>query len=428
MRTTFVTTTVTAALILLTALSHPAKARSKGRKRGFGAIVVVSEGRSWKMAASVLEQVQKRPEPMTTRGILVEQANPEEDPAFLRLLLRNIRRARKDIFRLRLKPAIRRLRRIIAKISSLLQRNGTAPGLLRRYMQANNYLGAAYQLDGNPTAAAACFRIVLSINPRRRLKAKYYTAEVIATFNKLKRTFRKNGTLRVKTDKPIFVFVDGHLKGVAPVVITGLYPGDHVVELRRLGYLRITRLVTVDPQTGGSLQARVVKDLKHKNLRKLMAAVERGLRKKERPVEVVAKLATALRVRQLMLVRASLDDGEASLFDADSRRFLKRVRRICALPGTPPATNIATALTRATPVLDLQGGAAASGGTCEDSDDCTEGTCVSGRCVSETPIYKKWWFWTIIGVAVGAVAAGGAILGTIKPRPTIQITIGASGR
>lgn len=402
----------------------PARAQKKVRKRGYGAIVIVSSGKAWKMAAGVLEAVEKDPHGMTTRGILVERDAPQEDVAFLRGLLGQIRKARRAIFRLRLKTAIRRLNRVIARIKPLLIKQGTVPGLLRRYMQAYNYLGAAHQLDANTIAAEAAFRIVLSIDPDRRLKAKYFTAEVISSFEKLKRTLRKGGTLRVNTDKPTLVIVDGRVRGVAPAVIQGLHTGDHIVELRRLGYLRITRFVTVDAQTGGTLKARVVKDLNKAALRKQMAAVEKALRRSKRPVQAVAKLATMLGVRQLMLCRASLDDGEASLFDADTKKFLKRVRRISALPGNPPTAAIASALKRSSPVLDLQGGPAASGGTCEDSDDCPDGYCLSGRCVSATPVYKKWWFWTLIGVAVGAVAGGAAFLTTMPQRPTIQITVG----
>lgn len=409
---------------LLLVGSAPLQAQNKVRKRGYGAVVVVSSGKSWKMAAGLLEAVEQKPHGLTTRGILVERGNPKEEPGFLRIQLGQIRKARRAIFKLRLKSAIRRLERVINRIKPLIAKKGAAPGLLRRYMQAYNYLGAAHQLDANTIAAEAAFRVVLSIDPDRKLKSKYFTAEVIASFEKLKRTLKKGGILRVTTDKPALVFVDGNVKGVAPVVIRGLHPGEHIVELRRLGYLHITRFVTVDPQTGGSFKARVVKDLSKTALRKQMAAVERALRRSKRPTGPVAKLAAMLGVNQIMLCRASLDDGEASLFDADTKKFIKRVRRISALPGTPPSASIVTALGQRSPVMDLQGGTASSGGSCEDNEDCPDGYCLSGRCISETPIYKKWWFWTLIGVAVGAIATGGALLGTMPQRPTIQITLG----
>jgi len=409
---------------LLLVGSATAQAQTEVKKRGYGSLVVISSGKSWKMAASVLEAVEEKRHGMTTRGILVERGNPREEPEFLRIQLNQIRKARRAIFKLQLKPAIRRLERVVSRLKPMILKSGAAPGLLRRYMQAYNYLGAAYQLDANTVASEAAFRIVLSIEPDRKLRAKYFTAEVIASFEKIKRNLLKGGTLRVNTDKPALVFVDGVLKGVAPAVIQGLYPGEHIVELRRLGYLHITRFVNVDSQTGGTLTARVVKDLNQDALRRQMVAVATALRRSKRPVAAVAKLAALLGVNQLMLCRASLDDGEASLFDADTKKFIKRVRRISALPGTPPATIIASALKLRSPVLDLQGGTAASGGSCDDNDDCPDGYCLSGRCVSEAPIYKKWWFWTLIGVAVGAIATGGALLGTMPQRPTIQITFG----
>jgi len=326
---------VAVALVLFVG-STSAQARKKVRKRGFGSIVVVSSANSWKMAATVLQAVEKNPHGMTSRSILVERNNPREDIAFLRTLLMQIRKARRAIFRLRLKPAIRRLERVIAKIKPLLIRQGTSPGLLRRYMQAYNYLGAAYQLDANNVAAKAAFRIVLSIDPDRKLKSKYFTAEVVANFEKLKTSLHKGGTLRVNTDHPSLVIVDGRMRGVAPVVIQGLHPGEHIVELRRLGYLRITRLVTVDAQTGGTLRARVVKDLNKSALRLQLATVEKALRQSKMPVAAVAKLAAMLKVNQLILCRASLDDGEASLFNADTKSPALHRRRT-----SPPPCNVA---------------------------------------------------------------------------------------
>jgi hypothetical protein len=54
-------------------------------------------------------------------------------------------------------------------------------------------------------------------------------------------------------------------------------------------------------------------------------------------------------------------------------------------------------------------------GGCRTDADCSGGrTCSGGRCVAgtvSTPIYKKWWFWTIIGAAVAGGTVG-VILGT----------------
>ena len=410
---------------LLSALTLlPTVAQAQPRKRTYGAVVIVSTGKAWKMAAKVMKEVEQDPHGMTARWIVVDRGKPDEPHQMLRDMLKRIRKARRLIFKLKLRRAKRRLKRVIADLKPLIVKRGSTPGLMRRYLQAYSYLGATYQLDADTGRAKEAFAVALSVAPNRKLSAKYFSAEAIAGFNQIKRSLKPSATLRVNTDGPTLIFVDGHYKGVAPAVITGLLPGQHVVELRRLGYLRITRFVEVSSKFGATMKARVVKDLSESELRKQMKTVEQALRRRKRPTKELAALAKLMKINQLLVCRASIDDGEASLFDADSNKFVKRVRRIAALPGSPPAKAIARALKNTSPTIDLQGGPAATGGACEDSEDCSEGYCSAGRCVSETPIYKKWWFWTLIGVAAAAVAAGGAVLGTMPQRPVLRITIG----
>ena len=52
-----------------------------------------------------------------------------------------------------------------------------------------------------------------------------------------------NVIIAAKTDKPAFVRVDGRILDVAPALVEKLPPGEHVVEIRRLGYAPITRVV-----------------------------------------------------------------------------------------------------------------------------------------------------------------------------------------
>ncbi len=395
------------------------------RRKTVGAVVVVSAGKEWKMAARVAEQVRQVPKMPPTRFVLVERGVPTEPVGELRQLLRRIRRARRLTHKLRLRRAIQLLEAVIRDARELIRTRGATPGLMRRLRQAHGYLGSAQQLNADAAAARAAFAVMLNIDPSYTLSPKYFPTEVIKAFDQLRAGIRRNATLRVNTDRPAFVFVDGHLKGTAPTVVQGLTPGLHVVELRRLGAVRITRVLEVDARLGATLKARIVDDPEQKNLRQLLSRVERELRNRRKAGPAVAALAKRLRVDQVLACRASLDEGEASLYDAQARKFRKRVRRLSAIPGTPPVKSIAEALERPTPTLDLQTGSGAQGGACESNADCPDGSCVAGRCVSETPVYKKWWFWTIIGLGVAAVAGGTAALLTAPQRPTIRITLGA---
>jgi hypothetical protein len=58
---------------------------------------------------------------------------------------------------------------------------------------------------------------------------------------------------------------------------------------------------------------------------------------------------------------------------------------------------------------------------CRSAADCSAGAgCQEGRCVEAggaRPIYKKWWFWTIIGGVVVAGATTGIVLGARGKSP-----------
>ncbi|MDY0001693.1 MAG: hypothetical protein RBU30_10390 [Polyangia bacterium] len=407
-------------------MTSPGPSRAKGAEgKGLGALVVVSEGREWPWAAKILEEVHKLRKVPDADFRFVESGIPEDPPEEeLEGYLKRIRAGRKLIFKMNLAPAIERLDSVIQDLQAALRKHGASPGILRRLMQAYSYLGAAHQLNADSGSAQRAFAAMIAIEPRRGLSTKYFSEEVIAAFQRIKKSLPKTGVLRVNTDRPAFVFLNGRLAGVAPVVLKGIAPGEHIVELRRLGAVRVSRIVTVDEQSGATLKARIVDSPDQVELRKTIKAVNRELRRRNEPGPAMAALAKTLGVRHVVAVRANLDDGETSWYDARERKFTKRVRRISAVPGSPAAKVIAEAMKNPSPALDLQAGSGGAGGACEDSGDCPGGACVSGRCVSDTPIYKKWWFWTLIGVGVAAVAGGTAGLVLMPERPTIRISLG----
>lgn len=419
---TFLGLGIAAALLSISPRPLGAQARES---KGLGALVVVSEGREWPWAAKILEEVHRLRKVPDADYRFVESGIPEEPPEEeLKGYLKRIRAGRKLIFKMQLPPAIERLESVIQELQSAVRKYGGTPGILRRLMQAYSYLGAAHQLNADSGSAQRAFATMIAIEPRRGLSTKYFPEEVIAAFNRIKKNLPTTGVLRVNADRPALVFIDGRLAGVAPLELKGIVPGEHVVELRRLGAVRVTRIVTVDEQSGATLKIRIVDAPEQAGLRKALKAANRELRRQQAPGPAMAALAKTLGVRHLVAVRANLDDGEASWLDAQERKFVKRVRRISAVPGTPAAKVIAEAMKNPSPAMDLQAGSGAGGGACEESGDCPGGSCVSGRCVSDVPIYKKWWFWTLIGLGVAAVAGGTAGLVLMPDRPTIRISLG----
>lgn len=401
-------------------------APSSGDKtRGFGSLVVVAGDKEWAMAARILVEVNRVGGVPKARAVFVEAGFPQEPPPEeLMGYLKRIRAGRKHIFQLNLPPAIKRLESVIAELHAAIRKHGGTPGLLRRLMQGYSYLGAAHQLNADTTASERAFATMLSIEPGRGLSPKFFSPEVIEAFNRIREGLTTSGALRIQTDHPALVLVNGRLMGIAPTVVKGLHVGDHVVEIRRLGMARVTRIVTVEGQAPTTITVRLSPNAEQAHLRKALENADRELRRSAEPGPAMAALAKALDVRHVVACRASLDDGEASWFDATGGKYVKRVRRLSAVPGSPAVAVIAKAMTVPSPAIDLQAGSASAGGACETSKDCPSGTCVSGRCVSDVPIYKKWWFWTLIGLGVAAVAGGTTGLVLAPERPVLRISLG----
>ncbi|MFH2005938.1 MAG: hypothetical protein ABI333_05050, partial [bacterium] len=87
----------------------PTEGQAQPKKHTYGAVVIVSTGRAWNMAAQVLQEVEQDPRGMTTKWTVVDRGKPDEPHAMMLDMLRRIRSARRLIFKLKLGPAKSRL-------------------------------------------------------------------------------------------------------------------------------------------------------------------------------------------------------------------------------------------------------------------------------------------------------------------------------
>jgi hypothetical protein len=59
---------------------------------------------------------------------------------------------------------------------------------------------------------------------------------------------------------------------------------------------------------------------------------------------------------------------------------------------------------------------------CRDHAQCFSGQrCVRGYCRKVTSLTQKWWFWTLIGVAIAGAATAIVVPLTLPPRPVIEV-------
>ncbi|MBU1241322.1 hypothetical protein KJ865_16535, partial [Myxococcota bacterium] len=122
----------------------------------------------------------------------------------------------------------------------------------------------------------------------------------------------------------------------------------------------------------------------------------------------------------VIFIRASANDTETSWYEDTNESWQKRVRRENAVPGSME-TILWKKLMVPKPIFDL-GDISSNVGRCFSERDCPGGECIGGRCVSTTPFYKTWWFWTAVGVGVSALGGGTYLLLKIKNRPAFEFS------
>lgn len=196
------------------------------------------------------------------------------------------------------------------------------------------------------------------------------------------------------------VFVDGDYIGVAPITVPGLAVGEHYITLKKLGYKRGLRVAQVKEGGGSPVVGKLQRSEKYLLVEQAIAKVapEMG----QSPIDnVVDNLRETLFLDQTVFMGVQKGTGEevlltAYLYDLRTRRLLTKESTKVRLQGGVPASGaLAGAADRLYVGVDYDGSglrAPVDAPPPEPADT--------------RPLYKRWWFWTAVGViAVGTVAA-----------------------
>ncbi|MBN2722593.1 MAG: PEGA domain-containing protein [Deltaproteobacteria bacterium] len=318
--------------------------------------------------------------------------------------------------------AVKLLKDAVDGLSQFREKYGPSYKVKRRLALSYLYLGAAQLMDALTDDAKGSFRLGFSVFPGYPLpKSAFKVAATLEVFNKsIEPPGFGSGTVIANSDVKGFVYLDGNLVGVTPAIIENVPPGRHAVTFARYGYKPLFQEVTVKDQEKAVTEFKVAKSDNFKEISSQINTIDSQLLNKDGVPPELATMAKKMRVDNIVIFRANANDTEISWYNAKLNAWHKRVRRRNVVPGNLNKT-VVNELFKIKPVIDLAK-VSENDKKCYADRDCGEGSCVGGRCVLETPIYKKWWFWTAIGAGVAAAGGGTYMILKLKNRPEFEVT------
>lgn len=218
------------------------------------------------------------------------------------------------------------------------------------------------------------------------------------------------------------VFVDGDYIGVAPISVPGLAVGEHYVTLRKLGYKRGLRVAQVKANSGASVVGKLMRSEKYLLVEQAVVKVAPQMGKS--PIDsVVDNLRETLFLDQTLFVQLRKQAGEdvelsAHLYDLRSRQLIsKQVSTVRVQAGVPQAGVLASVAEELYRGIDYDAGLRAP-------VDAPPPPPVKAR-----PLYKRWWFWTAIGVIAAGTATAVVIAATQRSAscPSDHVCTGSIG-
>ncbi len=225
---------------------------------------------------------------------------------------------------------------------------------------------------------------------------------------------RATGAVSITTEpENAEVWVNGRYSGVAPLTVTSLSVGEHVISVAKEGYGRKTSTiscagdelneteVTLDPARRKPLFDQMVSALRDE--------VNRPTGPRRENVEATKGLGSLLlgEVGVLISTSGPVERARVDLYLVDpvSRRFLNHVSRTLDISYRQKAAMVDLV----GHLLDIDYGVALGGSPVGPVDSY------------DGPLTSKWWFWSVIGAGtVGAVTA--AILSTQEEPPPAPTT------
>jgi hypothetical protein len=386
------------ALLNIVFLSHITAARADHLPV---AVIALGAGDEYqpttRVAIAIRSELQKRGWLVTNPAVVFDP--PREPP---RRLISNARKLFKKTLAkydaMEFKEARSDFARTVTILRQVLKMGGSAD----TYIQAMHYLAAAALYDGDRRSALVHFSEAVSFSPHQEPSRGLFPPDLFEVFEEARAATVATGSLKIQCSPPAEVSLNREVVGTTPLVIKDLRPGHYFVRVRRAGYEADSQWIQV--ASGATAEVRTelpsLEQLEH--FRTVMGEASSKLAAAN-PGAAVQRLQKLLSEDSVILVSLA-DDGIHAQW-AEGNRWIKKYVGKVEQDGEASF---------ASQFLAVPGLLAGQSG-CMKNDECPAGKqCVKGACVKKeasTPLYKKWWFWTIVGTAVAGGTLG-AVLGT----------------
>lgn len=322
-----------------------------------------------------------------------------------------------------------------SQANDLLQR--ALPAVDRRtHARVLKGLGVAKFLAGETDAARGFVKKSLLVFPKQAAGEYDYSLEAKNLYRDARRELQDQptGTIEVVSE-PVGaeVHVDHYLKGYTtagePLRLQNLQAGPHFVQLAKGGYQTWAGYVELEPAGTAKVEPKLTISPNGKRFEALLDDAREALRSGRGVEPALKELRRLLDANEILVVLASQSpegfrlngfflppEGEMAPVDetvVQDSTLYQNLRDLTAMTlGGEYAAQGDLALDSpagaATEVALSPEGAGAEDLVLDPDSPIFAGT----KRAEPDPVYKQWWFWTIVGVAVGGATAGIVLLST----------------
>jgi PEGA domain len=408
---------------ILTFNSSVVRAKTK-KATGTHMLLVICPEEYWKSVGDIAYRTAKK---LINQGaqfgmpFLESNKNPPDDE-FSAVFKSNYKKGTKLFKKQKIKKAKNLLLKAVEGFNNLKKKYGLSYKVRRRLALSYLYLGASQLLDAQIDQAKLSFRHANSIFPNYPLPKSAFSNQTAMQLytSAIQRPGKGTGTLIISSTIPGFVFLNGNIVGVAPLTINKVDAGTHVVTFARMGYKPLMTSVIIPAHQKGVANFIPKKVSLFRKTKGKLKKIEASLRISKNIPKALNEISTKIRIPNVLLFRAGANDTEISWYNREINKWQKRVRRQNFVPGSVN-DNVIGILFKPKPVIDL-GVVVSTGGKCYSDADCPDGKCMNSNCIPTSPVYKRWWFWTAIGVGAAVLGTGTFLILQLQNRPAFDIT------